>query len=169
VFVDLITAVAVGMIMTSFIFMQRMVDLQMDSVTAITNPSEEDPLSEEEAELLQAAGGRILLYHISGPMSFGAAKGMARRLAGFEDYDVLILDLSDVPHIDFTSCRALEDILHSAWDINSETFLVDCKKPVYRTLRKQGIVKRFEKYQLKAKRIDALKDGLQIVKDRQNS
>jgi SulP family sulfate permease len=169
VFVDLITAVAVGMIMTSFIFMQRMVDLQMDSVTAITNPSEEDPLSEEEAELLQAAGGRILLYHISGPMSFGAAKGMARRLAGFEDYDVLILDLSDVPHIDFTSCRALEDILHSAWDINSETFLVDCKKSVYRTLRKQGIVKRFEKYQLKAKRIDALKDGLQIVKNRQSS
>lgn len=169
VFVDLITAVAVGMIMTSFIFMQRMVDLQMDSVTAITNPSEEDPLSEEEAELLEAADGRILLYHISGPMSFGAAKGMARRLAGFEDYDVLILDLSDVPHIDFTSCRALEDILHSAWDINSETFLVDCKKSVYRTLRKQGIVKRFEKQQLKAKRIDALKDGLQIVKDRQNS
>jgi SulP family sulfate permease len=167
VFVDLITAVAVGMVMASFIFMQRMVDLQLDSVTAITNPHEEDPLSDEEAKLLDAAKGRILLYHISGPMSFGAAKGMARRLANFEDYDVLILDLSDVPHIDFTSCRALEDILHNAWAINSETFLVDCKKPVYRTLRKQGIVKRFEKYQLKAKRIDALKDGLQIVVDRQ--
>jgi SulP family sulfate permease len=167
VFVDLITAVAVGMIMTSFIFMQRMVDLQLDSVTAITNPHEENPLSEEEAELLKAAGDRILFYHISGPMSFGAAKGMARILADFEDYDVLILDLSDVPHIDFTSCRALEDILFSAWEINSETFLVDCKKPVYRTLRKQGIVKRFEKYQLKAKRIDALKDGLKIVQERQ--
>ncbi len=167
VFVDLITSVAVGMIMTSFIFMQRMVDLQLESVTAITNPHDEAPLSKEEAELLQAADGRILLYHIAGPMSFGAAKGMAKMLAKFDNYDVLVLDLSDVPHIDFSSCSALEDILHSAWNINSETFLVDCKKPVYRTLRQHGIVKRFEKHQLKAKRIDALKDGLKIVQERQ--
>ncbi len=163
VFVDLITAVAVGMIMASFIFMQRMVDLQIDSVTAITNPQDESPLSEEESQLLEAAKGRILLYHVSGPMSFGAAKWMVRMIADFDKYDVLILDLSDVPHIDFTSCKALVDILHNAWSINSETFLVDCKKPVYRTLRKQGVVGKFQKYQLKRQRINALRDGLKII------
>jgi sulfate permease, SulP family len=166
VFVDLITAVAVGMIMASFIFMQRMVDLQIESVTAITDPHDESPLSEEESQLLAAAKGRILLYHISGPMSFGAAKDMVRMIANFETYDVLILDLSDVPHIDYTSVRALEDILHNAWSIDSETYLVDCKKSVYRILRKQGLVQKFEKHQLKAKRIDALKDGLKIVEER---
>jgi sulfate permease, SulP family len=168
VFIDLITAVAVGMIMASFIFMQRMVDLQLDSVTAITDPHDEAPLSEEEAQLLKEAEGRILLYHISGPMSFGAAKGMARRLAAFEKYDVLILDLSDVPHIDFTSCRALEDIVHNAWSIDSETFLVNCKDPVCRTLNRHGVMNKFQEHQLKAKRIDALRDGLKFVQERQS-
>ena len=166
VFVDLITAVAVGMIMASFIFMQRMADLQIESVTAITDPRDESPLSDEESQLMEAAKGRILLYHIAGPMSFGAAKWMVRMMADFEEYDVLVLDLSDVPQIDFTSVRALEDILHNAWSINSETYLVDCKKSVYRTLRKQGLVKKFKKHQLKANRIDALRDGLKFVEER---
>lgn len=168
VFIDLITAVAVGMIMASFIFMQRMVDLQLDSVTAITDPHDEAPLSDEEAKLLKAAKGRILLYHISGPMSFGAAKSMSRRLAGFEEYDVLILDLSDVPHIDSTSCRALEDIVHNAWSINSETFLINCKDTVCRTLNQHGVMNKFQEHQIKAKRIDALKDGLKFVQERKS-
>ncbi len=169
VFIDLITAVAVGMIMASFVFMQRMVDLQLDSVTAITKPQAESPLSEEESEILKSAQGRILLYHISGPMSFGAAKSMVRRMAIFNDYDVLILDLTDVQQIDFTSVRALEDIVHNAWAINSETYLVDCKKSVYRILRKQGLVQKFDKHQLKAYRIDALRDALKLVEERQST
>ncbi|MCP4128808.1 MAG: SulP family inorganic anion transporter [Gammaproteobacteria bacterium] len=168
VFVDLITAVAVGMVMASFVFMQRMVDLQLDSVTAITDPHEESPLSEEESQILEDGKGRILLYHISGPMSFGAAKSMVRRMAAFNEYDVLILDLTDVIQIDFTSVRALEDIVHNAWAINSETYLVDCKKSVYRVLRKQGLVQKFDKHQLKAHRIDALRDGLKLVDERRS-
>ncbi len=52
-------------------------------------------LSAEEAELLKQAGGRILLYYLSGPMSFGAAKFMHRMLSRIEEYEILLLDLSD--------------------------------------------------------------------------
>lgn len=166
VFVDLITAVAIGMIMASFVFMQRMAELQLDSITAITDPQKELPLSEEENRILTEANGRILLYHMSGPMSFGAAKGMARRLASFDEYDVLVLDLTDVPQIDFTSSRALDDMLHDAWDSGREAYLVGCNKSVRKILKKQGAIDKLNEKQIKNKRIDALKEGLQAVKKR---
>ena len=168
VFVDLITAVAIGMIMASFVFMQRMVNLQLDSITAITEPNDETPFSPEESEVLKEANGRILLYHISGPMSFGAAKGVARRLAGFDEYDVLVLDLSDVPQIDFTSTRALEDMLHDAWDSGREAYLVGCRQQVCEMLKKQGVVDEMRENHLKKSRLEALNDALCLVRERQS-
>ena len=168
VFVDLITAVGIGMVMASFVFMQRMVDLQLDSVTAITDPHEEEALSEQEAQVMTDAKGRILLYHIAGPMSFGAAKGMARRLAQFDEYDALVLDLSDVPQIDFTSVRALDDMLHDAWDSGRDAYLVGCKKQVCEMLKKQGVVDKFHQDRLKESRLEALSDALVVVRQRQS-
>ncbi len=166
VFVDLITAVAIGMIMASFVFMQRMVNLQLDSITAITEPHHEFPLSDEEAQILADAKGRILLYHISGPMSFGAAKGVARRLASFDEYDILILDLTNVPQIDFTSTRAIDDMLHDAWDSGREAYLVGCNSTVRTMLMKQGVFGKINDEHIKDKRVNALQDGLKIIQAR---
>ncbi len=63
VFVDLITAVAIGMIMASFLFMQRMVDLQLRSITAVTDPDDESPLSAEEKAIMKKPKGHIHLWH----------------------------------------------------------------------------------------------------------
>ena len=97
VFVDLIIAVAIGMTMAGMVFMNRMVDLQLKSISTTREVDEDSPLDEEEAAILAEAKGRILVFHLGGPMSFGAAKGMARRLAQYDEYDVLILDLTDMP------------------------------------------------------------------------
>ena len=142
VFVDLITAVAVGMIMASFLFLKRMTDLQLESLQAITEPHPEAPLTAKEAAILEAAGGRILLYHMEGPLSFGAAKGMVRQLAAFDEYDVLVLDLTEVPAVDFTSSRALEDMIADAQDSGRTVFLVGMRPRVQRFLENQGILDR---------------------------
>jgi SulP family sulfate permease len=167
VFVDLITAVAIGMIMASFVFMQRMVNLQLESITAITSSVPEFPLTEEESHILDDAKGRILLFHISGPMSFGAAKGMVRRLASFDQYDVLVIDLSHVTQIDFTSSRALDDMLQVAWSSGREAYLVGCREQVCKMLKRQGILERFphDKY-LQRERVNALREGLQFVQQK---
>ena len=94
------------MVMASMVFMKRHSDLQLQSIKTIREVDEDTPLSPEEAEIFRAAQGRILLVHLGGPMSFGAAKGMARLLAQFDEYDSLILELTDMPQIDFTASRA---------------------------------------------------------------
>lgn len=166
VFIDLITAVAIGMIMASFLFMQRMSNLQIDSINALTRPREGSNLTEEESAILHEANERILLFQISGPMSFGAAKGTARRLAHFDSYDALVIDLSEVPQIDFTSCRAVDDMLHSAFDSGREAFLVGCRKNVSNMLKEQGILRLFSEDDLNKSRLEVLKLALERIKNR---
>lgn len=163
VLVDLITAVAVGMIMASMVFMQRMVNLQLQSVTAITQPGEEAPLSKVEKELLAEANGRVLLFHLRGPMSFGAAKDISRRMAAFDQYDVLVLDLSDVPHIDFTSCRGVEDMIHDATNRGRSALLVGMKKPVSDALTKQGALRAVPSVNRHEVREQALRQALELI------
>jgi SulP family sulfate permease len=156
VLVDLIIAVSVGMVMASMVFLKRMTDLQLSSITTVSGPSEETPLSEHENAVLQEAQGRILLYHIEGPLSFGAAKGMVRRLANFKQFDALVVDLTDVPAIDYTSCRALDDMISDTLDANRTVFLV-CRRPKLKTyLDRQGIFKKLKLDSIHSQRSTAL-------------
>jgi SulP family sulfate permease len=156
VFVDLISAVGLGMVMASFLFLKRMSDLQIDSITVITEPNEEATLTELETTILKAAEGRILLYHMEGPLSFGAAKGMIRRLAKFDEYDALILDMTDVPAIDFTSCRAIDDMVSDALQINRNVFLVGVRPKVKLFLQRQGVTQKLDTTHICKKRKEAL-------------
>ncbi len=167
VFVDLIIAVAIGMAMAGMVFMKRMVDLQLESISAIRDVDEDSPLNEEEAKIIKEADGRIILFHLGGPMSFGAAKGMARRLASFDQYDALVLELTDVPQIDFTATRALYDMVHDAQSMGRQVFLVGCHKQVCEMMRKQGVTEKVERDHMVPERIDALRYALRLIKEKQ--
>ncbi|MCF8197531.1 MAG: SulP family inorganic anion transporter [Sulfuritalea sp.] len=160
VFVDLITAVAVGMIMASMVMLKRVTDMQLASITAITEPHDEAPLSAEERALLASARGRILLYHLGGPMSFGAAKHMVRRLAEFDGYDALVLDLSDVSSIDYTTTRSIEDMIQRTQGKGRATFLIGGKVKVMALLDTHGVLAQLEPAHILPSRIDGLKAAL---------
>ena len=125
VFVDLITAVAVGVFLANMITVKKLTELQVDDVVPITSSSDgKQFLLPEEKHLLNQAGGRVLLLHLGGPMSFGAAKGISRRMGILENYDVLILDVSDVPLLGVTASLALETMVKEACGKRRSVFLV---------------------------------------------
>jgi SulP family sulfate permease len=157
VFVDLIMAVSVGMVMASFIFMKRMTDLQLKNAIATTSITEEVPLNEEEGSIMESAKGDILLYHLEGPMSFSAAKGMARRLASFDQYKTLVLDMTHVPQVDFTSARALDDMIHDAQDNGRQAFLVCASPAVKSFLERQGVIGNLAAGHCVPRRLEALR------------
>ncbi len=167
VFVDLITAVGVGMVMASLVFVQRMSDLQLASITAITDPGDEAPLSAEERDIMKAAGGRILLFHPTGPLSFGAAKGMVRRLAGFQHYDVLVLDLSDVNNIDYSAARAVEDMIRRASAEGSSVHLAVRHEQVADMLEREEVLDLLPPGHRHDHRVSALRAAAEAVTRRQ--
>jgi len=163
VFVDLITAVAIGMIMASFLFLQRMTAMQLKSITAITEPCAEHPLAEEDARILKEAAGRILLFHIEGPLSFGAAKEMTVHASTFNSHDIIIIDLSDVPSVDFTSSRAIDDMVSDSLHAKRTVILAGARPAVIDLLQRQGILDKINQQNLHTSRHAALQQAAQLL------
>ncbi|MDA0866754.1 MAG: SulP family inorganic anion transporter, partial [Cyanobacteria bacterium] len=166
VFVDLITAVAVGVFIANLLTVKRLTELQLEGMVKIDNPDEGLLLNPEEKQLLGQAKGRILLFHLGGPMSFGAAKGISQRLSIVGNYDVLILDLTDVPLMGVTASLAIENMVKEAKDKRRDVFVVGAHGPVEDRLKRLGILPILSQGSLAITRIDALQLGLELIQSR---
>ena len=136
VFVDLITAVAVGVFLANLLTVKNLTDIQIDKVKAITDPDDDTILSAEEKHIFKQAKGKILLFSLSGPMSFGAAKTISQRMGIVSKCDVLILDLTDVPLIGVTASLAIENMVKDSYEQNRQVILVSNTERVQKRLKK---------------------------------
>jgi SulP family sulfate permease len=143
--------------------MKRMTDIQISNISPITNLGEEAPFTEEETAIMDEAGGKIMLFHLSGPMSFSSAKAMVRRHAGTAGYEAMLLDLTDVPSIDFTTARAIEDIIVDTKSAGWHIFLVGAGPAVCAVLAKQKILRHFYPGHMYQSRLDALYHARNIL------
>lgn len=109
VFVDLITAVAAGVVLAALAFVKRMADEQLRSFGGET----EIRTTEEEKSLLEQGRGHITLFDFGGPLSFGAAAdlGLQVRERVKNRGDAIILDFAKVPFLDVSAARAVETIV----------------------------------------------------------
>ena len=162
VFVDLMVAVAVGVFIANILTIARLDELQSQSVKAITDDDDQILLTSEEKEALDEANGRVLLFHLSGPMIFGVAKAIAREHHAIANYDVLIVDLSEVPVLGVTSALAIENAIEEAIDESREVMVIGANKKVKSRLETLGIAKIIPDDHWLDDRLLALKKGLAI-------
>ena len=96
VFVDLITAVAIGVFIANVLTIARMEKLQNNAVKAIhdANPEHDHDLSRDEQTLLEQANGKILVFALGGPLLFGVAKAISRKYAVLSSHEILIVDFT---------------------------------------------------------------------------
>lgn len=163
--VDLLLAVGTGMVMTSFIFMHRMHQMQIQGINTISAGSNLHHLTEQEAEIIEQAGGRIMLFHLSGAMSFSSAKSIVRQHAASNNYDIMLLDLSEVAAVDYTTTRALEDILINTIHNGRRIFLVGMRDSVRRYLHRQGVTSLFKPGKIYDRRLDALLHAKKLLEE----
>lgn len=142
VFVDVITAVGVGIVLASLAFVKSFADLQVESIRTIVevDPEKDRLFTPEEAEIFRECGGRALVLHLSGLMSFGAANEMARRVATVGRFDVILIDLVDVPRMDGSAAIALEEIIQRAKDEGQHVIIAGLSYPVARLLGNLGVL-----------------------------
>ncbi|TVU52866.1 MAG: SulP family inorganic anion transporter [Arthrospira sp. PLM2.Bin9] len=164
VFVDLIMAVGLGLFVANILTIQRLTDLRSKDVKAITDADDNIVLSADEKALLKQANGRILLFHLSGPMIFGVSKAIAREHAVIGAYDVLILDLSDVPLLGVTSSLALENAIKEAIDLGRHVFIVGASGQCKQRLQKLGVFEIITPDHLVMDRMQALQTAVAMVR-----
>ncbi len=166
VVVDLITAVGVGVVLASLLFVKEMADLQLANMKVITEVHEESPLTPEEAAVMERHVGKIVLIHVDGPMSFGSAKNMVRRLEtipGLNAFTSCVLDLSDVPVIDGTAALAIDDMLRIIRAHDQHLFFVGMQPHVTEALEGFGVLGHIRPGHRYAQRIDALRHAAEVA------
>jgi SulP family sulfate permease len=161
VFVDLITAVGVGVVLASLAFVK---DLADDQLAAFGEPLPR-VTTEEERDLIAAAQGRITMFEFGGPLSFGAAADLGHRVrervkAGT---GAVILDFSRVPFIDISAVRAVETIAHDAIHDGKWVYATGMNAAVGDVLRGLEADKHFTADMKFEHRIDALRQAVEKI------
>ena len=166
VFVDLMVAVAVGVFIANILTIASLDEMQSKSVKAITDVDDRIILSDEEKKFLDLANGRVLLFYLSGPMIFGVAKAISREHGAIANYDVLIVDLTEVPILGVTSSLAIENTIQEAIDAGREVIVVGATGKVKRRLEKLGIQGLIPEHHWMDERLNALKEGFAMVTEK---
>ena len=163
VFVDLIVAVGVGVFIANILTIERLSNHRAEKVKAITYDDEEIDLKQEEKELLEIANGRVLLFYLSGPMIFGVAKAISRKHNLINDYQALVLDLTEVTILGVTSSLALENAIAEAVEKDRQVFLVGLQGQAEKRLRKMGVMEKVPFQNIISDRTTALRQAVSYV------
>nr|WP_241263387.1 SulP family inorganic anion transporter [Parahaliea mediterranea] len=112
VFVDLITAVAAGVVLAALAFVRQVANTQVQSLKNL--PEHLD--SPEEKALLEATQDKVSLFDFGGPLSFGAAADLGHHVREYSEPGtrILILDFTRVPFLDLSAALAIETIATDA-------------------------------------------------------
>ncbi len=149
VFVDLVTAVAVGVIMASLISARKLSWHQLsqlhihgrDKESAVDSNQADQGLSEAEQNLLDSADGDVLLLSLNGPFTYGSAKGMVQLLTGRgAGYRCVVFDFSGSPMIDGSIAMAMEELLHQARDERQTVIVSGEGGPAVEVLDRMGVL-----------------------------
>nr|WP_288829457.1 SulP family inorganic anion transporter [uncultured Clostridium sp.] len=103
---DLVTAIAVGILFASLLFMKRMADVTEISSWKYLEDEEEN--SGESIDL-KPVPKHVAVFEVSGPMFFGAAEKISQLIIE-EGKRVLILRMRSVPAMDATALKSLEKL-----------------------------------------------------------
>jgi len=137
IFVDLVVAIGVGMVLSSFLFMKRMADFT--SVKSLLDDEEENKYADVLEEV--SVPKEVSLYEISGPFFFGAADkfvSVTRELE--EPPKVLILKMNHVPMMDATAYRALMSFYNICKKHHTKLIILKLEEQPRNLLSKYGFI-----------------------------
>ena len=159
VFVDLIVAVGLGVFIANILTIDQLATLQKGNVKAISDADNDIALTDEEKQLLDSAGGRVLLVYLSGPMIFGVSQAIDRQHNNIQQYQSVVLDLSDVPLIDTTVSLTIENTIRDAVK-ERHVFIVKPRDQAQKSLERLGVFESISGAQLCETRAEALRKAI---------
>jgi sulfate permease, SulP family len=118
---DLITAVAVGMVVACLIFMASIAGI-MEQRTKLTLV-EDEPWA-DEIEIPDGLRNRLLIKHVDGPLFFGFAQVLRKVSSQVADGKMLVLRMERVSYMDQSGIYALQDVLVDLEAANLRVFLI---------------------------------------------
>ncbi|MBK1663674.1 sodium-independent anion transporter [Rhodospirillum rubrum] len=166
--VDLITAVAVGIIVKSLLAARAMAPYQLDRIRVVSGEDDAGGLAlgQSEQALLARAGSAIALVHLSGPFSFCSANDMIRRSLRLGGTRVVVFDLTEVPMIDTSVALALGQMIGETRESGARVVIAGMGGAGTETLAALGVLDSVTPADLVQTRRTALERALALVEEK---
>ena len=138
VFVDLITAVLVGVFISNLITVERLTCIQLDHVQLTDGTDAKGsgrPIDEQRLEIHQ---GEVLLLRLDGSLSFGVGRGLRKSLSGYASYRLMIIDLTGAHLVGASTAMILDELVRAELAKEREVLLVGVSKRTAANLSRFG-------------------------------
>jgi SulP family sulfate permease len=138
VFLDLLTAVGIGMVLGSVLFMKKMSDITEEKIKiSDISPYQNDLPGKEVPEKLRDT---VLVKRLDGPLFFGLATGFQEKMNSFNNICFVVLRMEKVPFIDQTGLYALEESIVSLEKKDIQVLLTGVQEQPADMLRRIDII-----------------------------
>jgi len=166
VFFDLIIAIQVGVILSSFFFMKRMSEATaVKSTNSILGDAvDEGVLFEEELPNIPAG---VMMYEVHGPLFFGASRKFDEAISEIhERTEFLILRMRNVPFVDATGIRNLQE-LTTSMKVRKVTIIISgANREVRKALLQGGLYETIGKQNIHSNITSALTHVTEIMNEK---
>ena len=138
VFVDLITAVLVGVFLSNLITVERLTNIQLDNIYLTNGADATEKGRPAEEQWLESQQGNVLLLRLNGPLSFAVGRGLRRRLAGQLSHRLMIIDLSNAHLVGTSTAMILDELIHTEIVNQRQVLLVGVPDKAKQSLLRLG-------------------------------
>ena len=135
VFVDLLQAVAVGMVLASILFMKKMGDVAEERAHAM-------PMDDSSGSLLENEDSSCQVYvqTFDGPIFFGFTSYFQKLISELPNVKMVVFRMENVPYIDQSGMYAIEDAVLELEKRGIEVFLTGIQKQPENMLRRIKLI-----------------------------
>jgi len=137
VFVDLLQAVAVGMVLASILFMKKMGDLGENRANAMPFESVHSQSEVFESSKMHQ---KIYVQAFDGPIFFGFTAYFSTIISALPDVKIVALRMEKVPYIDQSGMYAIEDAVLDLEKRGIEVYLIGMQKQPEDMLRRIELI-----------------------------
>ncbi len=164
VFFDLITAVAVGIILASFVTARWLAQEELKGITRAGDEDDIPLLSHEEHLLLSQVSNEVALVEMNGPFSYASARELARMAGGLIlEKKIAIYDFTGAGYIDTSAALAIETLIDQTLADDQIVFIAGLKDVARATLEGLGVLEKIPETQRFEIRMDAIIEAVKRV------
>ena len=112
VFVGLIEAVAIGLVLSSILFMKQISDVvEHKTHSAPIREFSREVSWSDEGDILEKAGNKIYIKHLDGPLFFGFASRFQDMIKALPEIMIVVIRMEKVPYVDQSGLYAMEEAI----------------------------------------------------------
>ncbi len=143
VFVDLVTAVAIGLIVAGMAHARKLESLELDSVVSVPLLDRQFFTPEEEQSGMDEFTARVGLVALRGSFTVASSKKLVGVISeDIKDHDVVIFDFSGATYIDDSAAMVVEQLMGVATSEDTAFIVMALSGSVEDTLSALGIIQR---------------------------